>query len=149
MQPDPNAALQILSQAYENGVRMDKWDLLDMISQSLGLLRGYVLPQEVLAGYVCKNCGVKGVKLWRTLDAFTQTWCASCGLAQADLNGLVDADGRRQSAFGFTDQFYTGKSGHTLVPFVPTPSGLAWGYMSVPPEGVTWWRALPTYQEQP
>lgn len=31
------------------------------------------------------------------------------------------------------------------VPAVPTEDGEGfWGYSSVPPEGVAWWRALPT-----
>ena len=52
---------------------------------------------------------------------------------------LVDADGRRQSRYGKTDQI------GWLIPAVPVEEGgTYWGYTSVPEPGVKWWRSVPT-----
>lgn len=43
-----------------------------------------------------------------------------------------------------SDQIYNPKAGQNLMPWVPTEDGFTWGYTSVPPDAVDWWRNLPT-----
>lgn len=90
--------------------------------------------------YICGNCGVGGVKLWRTL-----AFCAS----QVELRcvkcmdcGEVDSEGYFLGDFK-TDQCTMKKLG-SMLPAVPTEEeDTYWGYTSVPPDGVKWWRRLP------
>ena len=103
--------------------------------------------------YVCGTCGITGVKLWREYQTFLnhqELTCAVCGVVRANARKhdegpllLPDADGRT----------YREKDSHKskgdqlgwLIPAVPNEEGdTFWGYTSVPAEGVTWWKSLPT-----
>lgn len=82
--------------------------------------------------YECSECKASGVKLWRPSCLFNITLhCAGC------LGHPVDKDGKVPSRWGMTDQVAG------LVPAVPCDVGY-WGYTSVPPDQVAWWRALPS-----
>jgi DNA-directed RNA polymerase subunit RPC12/RpoP len=95
--------------------------------------------------YKCAFCGAENCKLWRQSQTFAGHICLVCGpcaLADQKQEGPIDAGG-----------FVYDKDIHQhcdqigwLVPAVPTPDGETfWGYSSVPPEGVAWWRNLPSY----
>ena len=122
----------------------EKYDTYMVVSRVLGLLRGYALPEEVLQSYFCKTCDIEGVKLWRGIHSSCEGWCAKCACAQAGLPDDIDEEGRRMGTYGTSDQIYSPLKGLSLLPWVPAPDGGTWGYTSVPPEGVEWWRALPT-----
>jgi hypothetical protein len=105
----------------------------------------YPLPPAVLSRYTCGTCGAAGVKLWRDVHDASRGWCAPCGCAHAGVVGMVDGDGLIESEIsGRTDQLYSSKTGHNLLPWVPDADGTTWGYTSVPAVGVAWWRSLPT-----
>lgn len=120
-------------------------------------------PQEYnpdLTRYECSFCGVSGVKLWRGVGTTDPAWCSKCGTAQAGLEDTIDDEGRIAHILPPNvkwlgpgtydrriDQIYSPKQGQNLLPWVPTEEGYAWGYTSVPPEGVMWWRTLPTRKE--
>ncbi len=95
--------------------------------------------------YVCTECGVEGVKLWREYQTFadyTRLLCASCALADQKETGPVDDAGYRPHGqrIGRTDQI------GWFVPAVLDEEGTSfWGYTSVPQDRITWWRGLPTY----
>jgi hypothetical protein len=94
--------------------------------------------------YKCSACGAHGCKLWRQYNRIAsaiELLCGSCALKDQRKSGPIDADGyvhddeigQRCDQIGW------------LVPAVPTEDGdTFWGYSSVPPAGVKWWRALPT-----
>lgn len=95
--------------------------------------------------YKCATCGAESCKLWRLYNTFLshqRLACGPCALADQKQEGPIDAGG-----------FVYDKDIHQrcdqigeLVPAVPTPDGETfWGYSSVPPEGVAWWRNLPSY----
>lgn len=96
------------------------------------------IDQKVPHDYTCAFCGANGVKLWRQSHTFDPVLsCAPC------LQVTVHADGTHVGKRGHrTDQL----RGH--VPAVPCDGGF-WGYTSVPPEGVAWWRSLPVHIEVP
>ncbi len=82
--------------------------------------------------YRCKDCGKHGVKLWRQYQTFAEhirLLCVDC--AEFNQNRKIDLSDHDQCGW--------------LVPAVPTFEKNApyWGYTSVPPEGVAWWKALP------
>lgn len=94
-----------------------------------------------LANYLCGKCGARSVKLWRGVHGCKngeghELLCASC-LSPGE---IVGDDGRVASEYGSarTDQV------KGWLPAVPT-DGTFWGYTSVPPQPVGWWRGLPTY----
>jgi hypothetical protein len=105
----------------------------------------------VPAGYVCGTCGASGVKLWRLYQTFLshqELACAGCAAAAEGCSiADIDADGRRmETGAGFApDPKYRTDQIGWRIPAVPTEEGdTYWGYTSVPPAGVTWWRRLPT-----
>lgn len=92
--------------------------------------------------YKCSNCDATGIKLWRMYQSFPRRLlCASCTAEGQNENiDDIDAEGYRSSKFGGrTDQI------GCFVPAIPDEEGSGWwGYTSVPPAGVDWWRNLPT-----
>lgn len=96
------------------------------------------------ANYVCGECGVTGVKLWREYQTMNpDLCCARCAakLQKKNIDG-IDSDGRRPDDCGRTDQI------GWFVPAVPTEEGdTYWGYTSVPQPGCDWWRKLPTLSD--
>ncbi len=104
---------------------------------------GFRLPASQRARLVCNACGARGCKMWREYQTFadrTEIMCGSCALASQDKKGPIDAEGRRDSAHGKTDQI------GWMVPAIPDVEGHGfWGYTSVPEDGCRWWRALPSY----
>lgn len=100
-------------------------------------------PAEDPISYTCETCGAAGVKLWRDYQTFVDNsdlLCAVCaGQREGDDVLEIDADGYRPGAYGRTDQI------GSMVPAVITIEGdTFWGYTSVPPDRVSWWRALPS-----
>lgn len=94
---------------------------------------------EALAGYRCSGCGATGIKLWRESNRCDTLKCAACAAPGI----TVDEHGRVPSGFGpDTDQLPGG-----WLPAVPSDKGQYWGYTSVPPQPVGWWRGLPTYSK--
>jgi hypothetical protein len=66
-------------------------------------------------------------------------------MEQAGLPDTIGDDGRNDEGdFGPSDQIYSPRKGQNLLPCIPDLDGSIWGYTSVPPEGVAWWRARPT-----
>ena len=99
--------------------------------------------------YKCATCGAEVCKLWRLYNTFLshqRLMCGPCALVDQKQQGPIDAGGYvyDKSIHQHCDQI------GWLVPAVPTPDGETfWGYSSVPPEGVAWWRALPSYPTTP
>lgn len=95
--------------------------------------------------YKCATCGAKNCKLWRQYQTFAdhiRLMCGPCALADQKKSGPIDNAGMiySKSLDQHCDQI------GWLVPAVPTPDNETfWGYTSVPPEGVAWWRTLPSY----
>lgn len=91
-------------------------------------------------GYTCGDCGAHGVRLWRdfqTAMVAQALRCAACA-EQHQRKGRGPA-WRSPYSLGQGDQI------GWLVPAVPTVEGNTfWGYTSVPPEGVAWWKRLPS-----
>lgn len=99
--------------------------------------------------YRCVTCDAHGVKLWRQYQSVDpELRCAACACCNQNKVDDVDEAGTRSSATAHPrDNCRTDQIGW-YVPAVPDPS-LAptrawWGYTSVPPEGVRWWKSLPT-----
>lgn len=123
--------------------------------------------------YACARCGRAGCKLWReyqTILSAQTLLCGACALADQEKSirderavprplssaespspsePPIDAEGYRVNKYGDkTDQI------GWYIPAVPTigllpgwalhPDANFWGYTSVPPEAVAWWRAMPT-----
>jgi hypothetical protein len=85
--------------------------------------------------YVCVNCGIRGVKLWRPYQ--TSDVVLTC------MDCTEKKEGKPCRLPG-TDQI--GWS----IPAVPTPDGETyWGYTSVPDAGCRWWDKLPLHQVIP
>lgn len=145
-------ALAFLEQILERDGRVywldgnvSKTDLVEPIAEAVGYLRGYALPPDVLARYVCGTCGARDVKLWRAVHDASRGWCAKCAMAQAGYPDVIDDRGKHEAGdYGPSDQVYSPAKGQSLLPWVPAPDGAAWCYTSVPPEGCVWWRELPT-----
>lgn len=92
--------------------------------------------------YVCK-CGARWCKLWRQYNTFLnhiELMCVDCAGKDRNVDvSSVNAEGYIDSRYGKTDQI------DGLVPAVPTiEKDTFWGYTSVPPDRVKWWRELPT-----
>lgn len=154
MRPDPDAARQVLEAALVDWNKPDvhKVDLMVALAEALGCLKGYRIPEERWQAYRCSHCGAHGVKLWRAAHSDREAWCARCGCAQAGRPDEADDEGRVPSKYsgrvdGRSDQIYSAAQGSCLLPYVPCLDGGTWGYCSVPPEGVRWWRRLPTRKE--
>lgn len=156
MRPDPNKALELLEATLKEVLRTfkaDVYELIPVIERAIGHIKGY---NPDLTDYKCSCCGVTGVKLWRQSYTASPGWCSKCGTAQAGREDTVDEDGRilRVDELDGTelhgdkiDQIYGWKQGKGLLPWVPREDGETWGYGHVPPEGVLWWRTLPTRKE--
>lgn len=82
--------------------------------------------------YARDDCGARGVKLWRDYSTFLnhqELRCKACAL--------------KSQAKHIDEQLRGDQIGY-LVPAVPTyERDTFWGYTSVPPEDVAWWKALP------
>jgi hypothetical protein len=105
--------------------------------------------------YKCAKCGASGCKLWRESYVFlnhVELHCAPCAAKAEggrDISSL-NADGKIQWR-PFETAKYTVPTDQigNMVPAVPTEDGETfWGYTSVPPEGVRWWRELPSLPSQ-
>jgi hypothetical protein len=106
--------------------------------------------------YKCAECKVTGIKLWREYQTFSpQLLCGNCAIKDQSRPGsssfaklaakgpvILDANGGHEDEYG-----YAGDQIGWYVPAVPDEEGIGyWGYSSVPQEGVTWWKNLPTYK---
>jgi hypothetical protein len=102
-------------------------------------------------GYVCGVCGASGVKLWRRYQTFLNHQELTCAVCSAKAEGKniedIDADGKYTESIGnnnTTSRYRCDQIGWR-VPAVPDEEGETyWGYTSVPPAGVAWWRRLTT-----
>lgn len=95
--------------------------------------------------YACTDCGATDCKLWRQYQTFNPSLlCAPCACKDQEKNiEDMDVDGRMPWRFQPSHRIV--QVGN-LVPAVPTPDWTAyWGFTSVPDEGVTWWRYLPSF----
>lgn len=99
------------------------------------------------ADYKCTQCGSHGCKLWReyqTCSDYTVLECCECaGASQKYDVSTMDAHGDWAMPMG----------DHTMqtctigwrVPAIPVVGGdTFWGYSSIPKDGLTWWRRLPS-----
>lgn len=97
---------------------------------------------ETPEDYLCCDCGTTGVKLWRdynTVLSGQELRCAACACKAQNKEDNIDAEGYGHDRYGKCDQI------GWLVPAVPCEDdNTFWGYTSVPPAGVAWWRSLPT-----
>jgi hypothetical protein len=145
MLPSPGKALAVL-RGMISGDSLDYHEMITVSSFAHGYLHGLVLPSEVQAKYKCHVCGKTGVKLWRmAASSCVEGYCSKCGMAQAGYPDTIGEDGRNDEGdYGTSDQIYNGDQGANLVPWVIDVDGSTWGYTSVPTEGVSWWKALPT-----
>lgn len=105
-----------------------------------------------MKNYLCSNCKVDGVKLWREWNTFadeTLLLCADCAVKHEKIEGrTVGDDGRIPDKHAGHLGQKTDQIG-LLIPAVPYgDSDTFWGYSSVPDEGVAWWKALPTRREK-
>lgn len=105
------------------------------------------INSETPKSYVCSSCGVSGCKLWREYQTCDpQLLCCICaGRVDKKDVSTVDAEGLRKSEYGSrTDQI------GWYVPAIPVEEEEEsyWGYTSVPPDGVTWWKNLPTFSKE-
>lgn len=122
---------------------------IGLVAEAYGILKGYYLPDKVIAKYKCGTCGRGGqrgrmVKLWREINDGDRGWCAACGSEYTGTKEPIGSDGKHDSdEFGPSDQMYTREVGKSLLPWVPDKDGSTWGYTSVPPEGYVWWKELP------
>lgn len=103
------------------------------------------------ARYRCVRCDRHGCKLWRqyqTLADHIELLCCDCaGKDQKRDVSSIDGQGNRPD-----DDLGSGLTCTIawLVPAVPTVEGdTYWGYSSIPEDGVTWWRGLPTRVPSP
>ena len=90
---------------------------------------------ETPEGYVCDDCGAKGVRLY--MDAYTSLEnqvlrCRACAIAKEKPSLEKPFHSESEHSIGW------------LVAAVPTEDGSTfWGFTSVPDEGVQWWNGLP------
>lgn len=97
------------------------------------------------SNYVCGCCGATGVKLWREYQTFLNNQSLLCITCSGDEQKKDVSSGDAQ---GFIQSEVAGKTDQIgwRIPAVPTKENdTYWGYTSVPPEAVDWWRALPTF----
>lgn len=82
--------------------------------------------------YTCSNCKAEGVRLWRPYPNGSKVRCYRCMKLEYK-NEPDDASGQ----WGW------------YVAAVPTHDGSDgyWGYLGIPEEGATWWRALPLHND--
>jgi len=123
-----------------------------------------------LASYICANCGIGSVKLWRdgTSDGgYINTGisckepekicrgrpkllCATCARAQfpeARIPPLSEWDHGRGSYVTRNKLGWELDHIESFVPAVPTKEpGAFWLWMYVPGDAKTWWRSLPLQQ---
>lgn len=96
------------------------------------------LSGSVPAGYICEDCMIFGVRLYREYNTFMDHQhlrCRSCAMKN-QLKGDKELD----DAFGSNKEHSIG----WLVAAVPTECGESfWGFTSVPDDGVKWWDGLP------
>jgi len=102
---------------------------------------------EVPEDYECSQCGAKGCKLWRqynTMASCLDLMCGPCALKDQNKEG-ADIDDQGYIRDPEIDGMKCDQIGW-LVPAVPCEEEEAtyWGYSLVPPDGVKWWRALPS-----
>ncbi len=103
--------------------------------------------------YVCVKCGARDCKLWRDYCVMLNQValvCATCAGTQEkrDVSG-IDADGKIPDRWHGDYGVRTDQIGNA-VPAVPTAEmDTYWGYTSVPPDRVAWWRALPSLPPSP
>jgi hypothetical protein len=93
--------------------------------------------------YVCHDCKVTGVKLWREYQTeCPRLLCVDCaGRSQKKDVSKVSEDGYRPG-----DESFPARCDQIgwYVPAVPDEEGMGyWGYTSVLEPGVQWWRKLP------
>lgn len=102
--------------------------------------------------YLCGQCGVLGVKLWREYQTFLNhqsLLCGACACREQSKEGktfTVDArpDGGASAGYREDKHALRGDQIGWRIPAVPTADGRTyWGYTSVPSEGVAWWFRLP------
>jgi len=85
-------------------------------------------------GYVCQDCGAKGVRLFRLYQTFLNHQELRCTICTA-LHEKRDVKADHPYEIGWS------------VLAVPDPEGSTfWGLTSVPPEGVKWWTQLPMFR---
>lgn len=81
--------------------------------------------------YACEKCGASNCKLWRQYNTFldyVELTCAPC--TEKDQGRVIDLSKGDQCGW--------------MIPAVPTNDNETfWGYTSVPPDRVQWWKALP------
>lgn len=111
-----------------NAIKMD-WRMLDYKSN------------KTPPNYICDNCKVENVKLWRQSYAFLndiKLLCFECSKkdqSKLDWNWQYSYSG--ETVFNNTDQI------GSLIPAVPTEDcSTYWGYTSTPLEGCRWWHKL-------
>ena len=97
--------------------------------------------------YVCTECAVHTVKLWRKIHSGDTLLCVDCSCKWVGMDpGTVNGAGKNRSALDsqWSDQFYNPKNGRSLLPAVPDDTWTTfWGYTSVPPDGCAWWGYMP------
>lgn len=101
------------------------------------------ISDAVPADYFCSKCRVSGCKLWRQYNtSHIKLMCCDCAAKHEKVNiGDMDANGKYTSPITKTKIDQIG----WLVPAVPDEQEETyWGYTSVPPAGVLWWKCLPT-----
>ena len=105
------------------------------------------MTPEVSPDYKCARCGAHGVKLWRqsyvmfASDVRLRCVNCACGDSRTVAPARVNDDGQYlTSGHDMSDQI------GSLIPAVPHSDGSFWGYTSVPPDRVEWWRTLPTHE---
>lgn len=87
--------------------------------------------------YYCSECGAKRVRLWReyqTMASRTVLECRACAMKSQDYTEekLQDIPTRDDAAIGWRVAAIPCEDDETY-----------WGYTSVPPEGLVWWKRLP------
>jgi DNA-directed RNA polymerase subunit N (RpoN/RPB10) len=100
--------------------------------------------------YRCFNCGAINCKLWRQYQTFLNHITLLCAVCAARDQGEsitdIDSDGKRTIGIPMHRSDQIG----IYIPAVPTKEwDTFWGYTSVPQEGCTWWRYLPTLRAEP
>lgn len=113
------------------------------VTEELSMWRCNYDSDNTPPDYKCSICGRTGCKLWRDYNTFLnhQTFeCSDCVLKSQNEKGPIREDGKCFSSFSKTWSDSIGSK----IPAVPTEENdTYWGYTSVPPKGVDWWRRLP------